>query len=102
MLGPMSAGGSSADGGPEGSATPKSGAPAAAAGEAGGGDALSRKRAYKEKWQEGVALFNKKPKKGITLLQVGGSRYSLCNAAQARLWVVAAQGRCTCCQHRTP
>jgi hypothetical protein len=31
---------------------------------------LSRKRAYKEKWQEGVALFNKKPKKGISLLQV--------------------------------
>jgi brefeldin A-inhibited guanine nucleotide-exchange protein len=36
-----------------------------------GGDALSRKRAMKEKWHEGVALFNKKPKKGISFLQVG-------------------------------
>ncbi len=42
----------------------------AAGGGGGGGDALSKKRAYKEKFQEGVALFNKKPKKGITLLQV--------------------------------
>jgi hypothetical protein len=37
----------------------------------GGGDALSKKRAMKEKWHEGVSLFNKKPKKGIALLQVG-------------------------------
>ncbi|KIZ07158.1 Brefeldin A-inhibited guanine nucleotide-exchange protein 2, partial [Monoraphidium neglectum] len=36
------------------------------------GDALSRKRALKEKWHEGVALFNKKPKKGIALLQSEG------------------------------
>lgn len=36
-----------------------------------GGDLLTRKRAYKEKFQEGIALFNKKPKKGIALLQVG-------------------------------
>jgi hypothetical protein len=60
------------------SSTPKSGAgplsssaaAAAAAGDGGGGDALSRKRAYKEKWQEAVALFNIKPKKGIAMLQV--------------------------------
>lgn len=44
---------------------------AGAGGDAGGGgEVLSRKRAYKEKWQEGVGLFNKKPKKGIALLQV--------------------------------
>lgn len=62
------------------SSTPKAGAgssssssAAAAAGDTGGGDALSRKRAYKEKWQEAVALFNTKPKKGIALLQVGAA-----------------------------
>eukprot|EP00775_Hariotina_reticulata_P008270 gene8270-8458_t len=38
-------------------------------GSAAAGDTLSRKRAFKEKWQEGVALFNTKPKKGIVLLQ---------------------------------
>lgn len=43
---------------------------AGAAGSAAAGDALSRKRAFKEKWQEGIALFNSKPKKGIALLQV--------------------------------
>jgi brefeldin A-inhibited guanine nucleotide-exchange protein len=43
---------------------------AGAAGSAAAGDALSKKRAYKEKWQEGIALFNSKPKKGIGLLQV--------------------------------
>ncbi|WIA22572.1 hypothetical protein OEZ86_009559 [Tetradesmus obliquus] len=42
---------------------------AGAAGSAAAGDALSRKRAFKEKWQEGIALFNSKPKKGIALLQ---------------------------------
>lgn len=75
-------GGGSADGGPaaaaaEGSTTPKAGA-AGAAGETGGGDALSRKRAFKEKWQEGVALFNKKPKKGIAMLQVGAAPRASC------------------------
>jgi hypothetical protein len=45
-------------------------AAAGAAGSAAAGDALSKKRAYKEKWQEGIALFNSKPKKGIALLQV--------------------------------
>jgi brefeldin A-inhibited guanine nucleotide-exchange protein len=57
--------------------TPLAGASAAndvagagAAGSAAAGDALSKKRAYKEKWQEGIALFNSKPKKGIALLQV--------------------------------
>jgi len=39
-------------------------------GSAAAGEALSRKRAAKEKWQEGIALFNSKPKKGIALLQV--------------------------------
>lgn len=65
--------GSSADGGPavDGSGTPKAAGAGAGAGDTAGGDALSRKRAYKEKWQEGVALFNKKPKKGIAMLQVG-------------------------------
>ena len=29
-----------------------------------GGDDLNAKRAYKAKFQEGIALFNKKPKKG--------------------------------------
>jgi hypothetical protein len=43
---------------------------AGAAGSAAAGDALNKKRAYKEKWQEGIALFNSKPKKGIALLQV--------------------------------
>lgn len=43
----------------------------AAAAAGGGGDALSKKRAYKEKFQEGVAIFNAKPKKGIAFLQVG-------------------------------
>jgi hypothetical protein len=46
---------------------------AGAAGSAAAGDALSKKRAYKEKWQEGIALFNSKPKKGIALLQVSRS-----------------------------
>lgn len=67
------AGSSSADGGPsagDGSSTPKAAGAAAAAADTAGGDALSRKRAFKEKWQEGVALFNKKPKKGIAMLQV--------------------------------
>ena len=37
-----------------------------------GSEALSRQRAYKLKFQEGVALFNKKPRKGIELLQSEG------------------------------
>jgi brefeldin A-inhibited guanine nucleotide-exchange protein len=45
-------------------------ATASSGGAIGGGDALSKKRAYKEKFQEGVALFNKKPKKGIAFMQV--------------------------------
>ncbi|KAI8465270.1 MAG: hypothetical protein J3K34DRAFT_525495 [Monoraphidium minutum] len=43
-----------------------------AGGDALGGDALSRKRLMKGKWHEGVALFNKKPKKGIAFLQAEG------------------------------
>jgi hypothetical protein len=74
------------------SGTPKSGAgflissaaaAAAAAGDTGGGDALSRKRAYKEKWQEAVALFNTKPKKGIAMLQV---RLRVQSLADVRSW----------------
>jgi hypothetical protein len=61
------AGGSS--GGDASAAAAASGG-AAAGGGGGGGEVLSRKRAFKEKWQEGVGLFNKKPKKGIALLQV--------------------------------
>lgn len=78
-----------------GSTTPKSGTPAAGtsldnssggAAAAGAGDALSKKRAYKEKWQEGVALFNTKPKKGIALLQVRvGS--SGCAAGWCDIWL---------------
>lgn len=50
------------------SSTPR--ASAVADSSAAAGDALSKKRAYKEKWQEGIALFNTKPKKGIAALQV--------------------------------
>jgi hypothetical protein len=78
--------GTSADGGPaagEGSSTPKGTAAAAAtAGDTqAGGDALSRKRAFKEKWQEGVALFNKKPKRGISMLQVCRAGHAWCTSA---------------------
>ncbi len=41
-------------------------------GATGVGDALSRQRAYKVKFQEGLALFNAKPKKGIAFLQAEG------------------------------
>ncbi|KAL6762063.1 hypothetical protein V8C86DRAFT_3013062 [Haematococcus lacustris] len=37
-----------------------------------GGDELGAKRAYKARFQEGIALFNKKPKKGIEWLQKEG------------------------------
>eukprot|EP00879_Flechtneria_rotunda_P009955 GHRR01010411.1.p1 GENE.GHRR01010411.1~~GHRR01010411.1.p1 ORF type:complete len:1258 (+),score=566.72 GHRR01010411.1:286-4059(+) len=50
-------------------ASASAGAAGAPAATAGAGDALSKKRAYKEKWQEGIALFNTKPKKGIAMLQ---------------------------------
>jgi hypothetical protein len=65
---------------------------AGAAGSAAAGDALSKKRAYKEKWQEGIALFNSKPKKGIALLQVSWCSWHkmtcarlLCNLGAAAL-----------------
>ena len=45
-------------------------APVAAGGE-GEGD-LGAKRAYKAKFQEGVALFNKKPKKGVCVCMESG------------------------------
>ncbi|KAG2437305.1 hypothetical protein HXX76_005962 [Chlamydomonas incerta] len=48
------------------------GAAAGATGGPGGQDDLVAKRAYKLKFQQGIALFNKKPKKGVEFLQREG------------------------------
>ncbi|KAG2453172.1 hypothetical protein HYH02_002496 [Chlamydomonas schloesseri] len=53
-------------------AAAEGGAAAGATGGPGGQDDLVAKRAYKLKFQQGIALFNKKPKKGIEFLQREG------------------------------